>query len=108
MCQISCYVCVLLAPLSLLSMEFEGFLEPGRRLHLSIPEAGIIRELHIREGQEVEPGEVLLELDTSVLTKDLTIISEEIKLLSKRVRKLKELRTDQFASEDELFRAEES
>ncbi|ADE55599.1 efflux RND transporter periplasmic adaptor subunit [Coraliomargarita akajimensis] len=99
-----CYWFVL--PWFVQAAAIEGFLEPGRHLQLSTPDAGIIEEVNVQEGHSVRAGQMLLQLDASVLEKDLKIVAEEYALLEKRVKKLRQLRSDQYASEDELFRAE--
>lgn len=85
--------------------EHSGYLEPGQSIKVSSGEPGIVQEVYVSEGQEVDAGDILVRLDTRVLDWELKIAAEEYRMLKLRLEKLQELIGDRFASEDELLRA---
>lgn len=54
-------------------------------------EIGTVRSIHIKEGQEVEKGETLIELDPSITDADLGRLREEAATLEQDVARLQEL-----------------
>lgn len=98
--------------------EIVGFLEPYIRVGLGFSEAGAIGAVHVREGQSVNKGDILAELDNRVLDASIAIArarseSEvEVRLaeinLEDRVtrhQQLERLRQNGNAREDEVVRA---
>ncbi|HEB50774.1 MAG TPA: efflux RND transporter periplasmic adaptor subunit [Desulfobulbus sp.] len=51
--------------------EFEGFLEPNQVVDISTPFRDRIERLHVRDGDRVQTGQLLAELDSRVLQADL-------------------------------------
>ena len=95
-----------LAVLARAQEENAGFLEPGRVIKVSAPEAGLILEVLVTEGQKVEAGEALVRLDTRVLEQEAAIAEEQAKVLVRRLEKLRKLLARRYASEDEVARTE--
>ena len=95
-----------LAVLARAQEENAGFLEPGRVIKVSAPEAGLVLEVLVTEGQKVEAGEALVRLDTRVLEQEAAIAEEQAKVLVRRLAKLKKLLARRYASEDEVARTE--
>lgn len=89
-------LCATAAPLDAASPgQNEGFTEPYRLVHLAAAEAGVIERLAVREGSRVEVGEVVAELDQSVLAASLEV-----------ARVIKDSRAALAAAEAELRLAE--
>ena len=86
--------------------EMVGYLEPGRSIKISSAEPGIVQNVLVKEGQKVEPGDVLVQLDARVLEMEVRIAAEEYEVLARRLKKLRDLLPKKFASEDEILRAE--
>ncbi len=98
----------------------EGFAEPFKDIEISFPgEPGLIRRIHVREGEEVSEGEMLVELDARVLGASREIAKSrwamngrveaaqaEAELRSDRLQKLRELNREGHASATEIRRAE--
>jgi len=98
---------------------FESFLEPSRRIDLAPAESGLIDEILIHEGDRVAVGQLLASLDKEALVISREIAAAaaaavgrrdaavaELKLREGRLKKLRELREQGHASNDELQRAE--
>ena len=98
--------------------EYQGFTEPYRSADVSSPEAGVITQLHVREGQSVKAGTLLFELDTAVLESAVAIAKarfeakgpiaaahSKLKLHRTRLDKLNRLKAKGHARADELARA---
>jgi RND family efflux transporter MFP subunit len=98
---------------------FESFLEPSRRIDLAPAESGLIDEILIREGDHVTKGQLLASLDKEVLivTREIAAATAEaigkrnaalaeFQLREVRLKKIRELRAQGHASNDELQRAE--
>ncbi len=87
-----------LAVLARAQEENAGFLEPGRVIKVSAPEAGLVLEVLVTEGQKVKAGEALVRLDTRVLEQEAAIAEEQAKVLVRRLEKLKKLLARRYAS----------
>jgi RND family efflux transporter MFP subunit len=100
--------------------EIEGFTEPYKEIEVAAAETGIIRQLHVQEGDRVSEGDVLATLDRKVLEVSLEIAASskeargqlnsaeaELRLRAERLRSLEALRQSQHASEEEVIRATE-
>ncbi len=83
-----------------------GYLEPERSIRIFAAEPGIVREVLVREGQQVQAGEVLVKMDAEVLALEAKMAQEEFEMQSRRLERLRGLLPQKFASEDELLRAE--
>jgi len=96
-----------------------GFSEPYRTVRLAANDAGIIAELHVREGSRVQRGDLLATLDMTVHDTLLQIAKAgkdaegevhaakaEQELRAHRLRLVKQLFADKHATDDELWRAQ--
>jgi RND family efflux transporter MFP subunit len=99
--------------------EIEGFTQPFRKIDLSSDETGAIATLAIREGDRVEAGDVVANLDSRVQDIQLQIAkkmasstsqrSAAAKSLTKRraiSQRLEQMHTQGHASESEIIRAD--
>ncbi len=82
-----------------------GYTEPYRIITVSASEAGILKDLLVREGDLVKKDQVLARLDTSVLVAELEIARAEAHLQATRKQRLEELAGSSRASADELEKA---
>ena len=96
----------------------EGFLEPFRKIDLAIAEIGVVARLLVQEGDLVQAGQPLCELDTEALRATLDVARAnyasigridaaraERELRDVRLRRLEELRDAGHASQEEVDRA---
>lgn len=96
----------------------EGFLEPYRTIDVAAPEPGILKTLLVSEGERVEAGAVVAELNNDVLDAALQIAQEtsrshgkldsvraELRLTETLLRKLTELQGRGLATPQEIERA---
>lgn len=96
-----------------------GYLEPYRSIDMNVSEAGIIREIHVGEGETVSAGQALLSLDNSVLeaqleiakvqaesTAAITVAEADLGVAKERFEKLSKLRNSGTAHATEVSRAE--
>lgn len=96
-----------------------GYLEPYQSIEMNVSEAGIIGEIHVKEGGRVAEGQALLSLDNSVLDAQLaiaTIQSEstasilvadaDLGVAKERYEKLARLKSSGTAHSGEVARAE--
>ena len=99
-------------------VEVDGFTEPYRTIHVAASETGIITKIHVREGDVVEEGQLLAQLDDDVHLALLAIAGQamnakgrldttlaDLELKSSRYEKLKQLRADGHARQEEVDRA---
>ena len=98
----------------------EGFTEPYRQVEVaSAAEVGLVTEFAVKEGDRVQPGQLLASLDTELLVATLKVAQRratsqghlkaavaELELRRTRIGKLRELRQKGHASEAEVERAE--
>lgn len=103
---------------SSLSLDQEAFAEPYRTIQVATTDLGIVREVLVREGELVEPGQPLVKLDDELVKASLEIAKQnlssrgalnsaeaELRLHTARLEKLEPLARDGFARPDELERA---
>jgi RND family efflux transporter MFP subunit len=96
----------------------QGFSEPYRTVRVASVETGVLKRLLVQEGDKVEEGRPLGELDTSVhkaaleaakagrdARADLDLARAEHRLRQHRLELLLQLHADTFASEEETLRA---
>ena len=101
------------------SEEIEGFTQPFRKIDLSSDETGAIAALAVREGDRVEAGDVVANLDSRVQDIQLQIAkkvasstsqrSAAAKSLTKRraiSQRLAQMHSQGHASESEIIRAD--
>lgn len=88
----------------LLAGEF-GYTEPVRMAQPAFAESGILSVLHVEEGDRVEAGQVLAELDNRILVHDLRIAEENLRLQEQRHAQMLGLRERGTVSEEEYGRA---
>ena len=95
-----------------------GVTEPGRQVDLSFPEPGVIRQIEVEEGSEVQAGLLLVQLDCRVLEAQLEIAqmrakstaavesaSATMEMKKDRLTQLERLAANERANADELSRA---
>ncbi len=115
---IAATICMTLTAASATASDIDGFTEPYRSVDVAAAEPGIIAELKVDEGQKVESGQILGQLDQRVLHASLRIaeqamkskgqlnsVQAELDLKSNRLRKLTILRQTDNASQEEVDRA---
>jgi len=96
----------------------DGFVTPFRTIHVATAETGIVREIAVREGDVVEPGQILARLDDEVHLSLLAIAEKsmqsdgrlraaatEHRMREERLRKLKALMGRGSARPEEVERA---
>jgi RND family efflux transporter MFP subunit len=112
---------VLLAGLIQTSVAMEpidGFVTPFRTINVATAETGIVREIIVREGDAVQPGQILARLDDEVHSSLLAIAEKsmqsdgrlkaaetEHRMREQRLRKLNELISRGSARPEEVERA---
>lgn len=109
---------VLLSALAAPASEPVGVTEPGRRIDLSFPEPGVIRQIDVAEGQSVKAGQLLVQLDCRVLEAQHEIARRRAEGLAaiqsanatvamrrQRLEQLERLAQTDRANADELSRA---
>lgn len=102
-----------------LADEIQSFTEPYRVINLAAAESGIVIGLNVEEGDPVEKDQALADLNQDVLKASVEIAKghrdavsglksaeSELKLRSERLNKLKVLRLNENASEEEVNRAQ--
>jgi RND family efflux transporter MFP subunit len=113
---------VLTAPSGVAHEEaIEGFLEPVERITVSAREPGVVNELSVREGDVVEVGTMIAQLDDSVLRSTLDVARakqtqagkldaamEELRFRKERFGRLQTMASAGHATRGELERAESS
>lgn len=98
--------------------EIDGFAEPYRTIQVAAGEMGIIAELFVREGQEVQKGQELAVLEHDVLLASLKVagaqmqakgqldsVLAELRLRTTRLAALQALRENGNANQQEVDRA---
>jgi hemolysin D len=75
----------------------QGKIIPSGHSKLIQPlETGVIRSLHVREGQQVEQSEVLVELDPTAIVADLQRLRQEAMELQQQIQRLQTLNERQL------------
>lgn len=95
-----------------------GVTEPGEQIDLSFPEAGVIRNIAVKEGEVVEKGQLLAQLDCRVHEAQLEIAkmratstaavqsaTATVGMRQRRFEQLEALAQNDRANADELSRA---
>ncbi len=95
-----------------------GVTEPGQQIDLSFPEPGVIRQIEVKEGDTVEEGSLLAQLDCRVLeaqheiarmhaasTAAVHSASATLEMRQQRLSQLERLAANERANADELARA---
>ncbi|MCA9177043.1 MAG: efflux RND transporter periplasmic adaptor subunit [Planctomycetales bacterium] len=101
------------------AVEFESFTEPLHTIEAAVGEPGRVFEVRVRRGDTVEPGDLLLALDTGVLETsrraaqaraesdaELKSLEVELRLRQERLEKLRALQQTGAGSAEEVRRAE--
>lgn len=96
----------------------EGFLEPYQTIEIAAPEPGLLKNVFVQEGQRVETGAVVAELNNDVLESALRVAQEssrahgklesaqaELKLANTLLQKLTDLQGRGLATAQEIERA---
>lgn len=109
---------LILSSASALADSYEGFTEPYRTINVAASETGIIAELLVGEGDEVQAGQPLAKLNDDVQQALLAIAKQsmqakgqldaaiaELNLRKARQGKLKSLLNDGYARQEEFDRA---
>ncbi len=99
--------------------SIDGFTEPYRTVNVAAAETGIVRQIHVAEGERVKQGQLLATLDLEVLETTLDVAKAraraagaihaaraEYQLAKTKADKLRTLRQQGHVSEAELERAE--
>ncbi len=94
---------------------FSGRVEPRQRLQLASELSGKVEVIRVDEGSTVTRGDVLLELDTSLLQADrkrlqasLAGVKAERDLAARRLKRQKDLKVDGFSATDTIDEIETS
>lgn len=101
------------------SLTVEGFTEPYRRIDVAAAEPGVITALHVREGDLVEPAQLLATLDLEILvaTRNTAeasmhaqgaqqVATARLALKQARLARLRELMDKGHANPEEVANAE--
>ena len=70
---------ILCSPLYADVQTVRGFTEPNCIVKVATPEVGVIRKIHVREGDSVTAGQALLTLDDEIHAASLAILEEQKK-----------------------------
>lgn len=94
---------------------FSGRVEPRQRLQVASELAGKVEQVYVDEGDSVNAGDVLLELDTSILQAErrrlqasLLGIKAERDLATRRLKRQSDLKVDGFSATDTIDEIETS
>jgi RND family efflux transporter MFP subunit len=98
--------------------DVDGLTEPYRTVDVAAPEPGIVTQVHVREGEAVRQGQILASLDNDVHFASLAVAQKsmeavgalnsalaEVQLRRERLEKLKTLRAEEHARQEEVDRA---
>ncbi len=101
------------------AVEIDGFTEPYRTVDVAAAETGTIKSIDVREGEQVQEGQVLARLDDDMYQALLAIAQEslngqsalksaeaELNMRRSRLEKLETLRTQGHARQEEVDRAQ--
>jgi RND family efflux transporter MFP subunit len=105
-------------PGSAVALELEGFTEPFRTIRVAADESGTVEDVFVREGQTVEADQPLARLNSDVHEALLAIAeqnaqaggrldaaSADLQLKQNRLQKLRPLRLEGHARQEEVDRA---
>ncbi len=106
-------------PITIEAQELQSFTEPYRHVAISAPEAAIIAEVAVAEGEKVSQGQTLVQLDDKVLRTALAVADAartasgsrnaaqmEVELRENQVASYRELNRNGNATPRELQRSE--
>jgi len=82
-----------------------AFARPSREADLSFAQGGLLEELLVQEGEQVEQGQLLARVTHALLRVEQDIAQEQITLLEKRFAELEKLQAQQRLSPQEFERA---
>jgi len=99
------FIFIIIFVISSAAQAVDGFLEPVAEVEISTPETGVIIKSNAKEGQVISKGELLAELDSSVLRASLTGASADYKDKKRKQSELETLFDQQIASFEELEEA---
>lgn len=98
---------------------YEGFTQPIRTIHVATGDSGRVADVRVRDGESVDAGQLLLELDYSILAASREVVITEAnstariealrvehQVKARRLRKFQQLEADGLGSPEELIRAE--
>ncbi len=88
------------------AVDIFAYTEPYRTIEVSAADSGVITVLEVKEGDVVREGQILAKMDVGVIEQDLNIGREQLKLKQRRYEKIKALKENGRASQDEFERAE--
>jgi RND family efflux transporter MFP subunit len=108
-----------ISPAMLLAQDYEGFLEPFRRVDIASLEAGIVDKIEVKEGDLVTANQIVAELNCDVLIATLRAAEKardsrgrlnaatvEIQDRTRMLEKLTALREKGHSSQQEIDQAE--
>lgn len=111
-------VCMTVSSAHVCAQTYEGFTEPVRTLEVSAADLGRVAEVHVKRGDRVKQGDLLMMLDATILeaarrvaaaktnsVARLEALRIEYELRENRYRKLLELQRDGAGSQEEVNRA---
>ena len=117
-CRLVSFFAACLTSVTATGTEIDGLLEPHRTINISTVEPGLIRSLHVRQGDRVRAGDTVAKLDDSTYQVDLQLAEAkassegdlhlalaELRLRQARLDQLETLRGRGHATEQELDRA---
>lgn len=87
------------------TIERNGSLRPHREVHLSLQQEGRLLELPYHEGDRVEKGDLLVQLDDTLLRSQLKKSQAQRHQAEQDLKRIKRLQNSKVVSEDELARA---
>jgi len=82
-----------------------AFARPSREAELAFPQSGILAEIPVQEGEFVEQGALLAELNQELLNVDLEIAQEKVRLLEMKFSQMERLNRENRLSPQEFERA---
>lgn len=113
-----CTVGLLLVTSSAAAIELEGYTEPLRSINVAADETGTIEEVFVQEGEQVVAGQPLAKLHSEVHRALLAIAAQnmqaegrldaasaDLEMKRQRLQKLRSLRTEGHARQEEVDRA---
>ncbi len=94
-----------LFPLRVVAQELFGYTEPIRIAQAAFAESGVLDAVFVQEGDHVEEGTLLAQLDISVLERDLNIAKEAKRIQALRAEQLENLFDQEGISVVEIERS---
>jgi len=97
-------VCTVLCSSNVFALD--GFLEPIEEVEISTPETGVIIKTDAKEGLTVKKGQLLVQLDSSVLRASFSGVKADYESKKDKQVELESLFNQQIASADEVKNAQ--